>query len=192
MRGILVIVTAVAIGAFVLNRGFDDTTVEAVSASEDGIGSETQDPSSTTTIDSLTNNTTTTVAADDSAMEETDETAETTSTTSNPAAPGIRAPADVPVLVLNGAGAKGVAGRGSEVLQTAGYDVLAPKNATVFGPTQVLYTEGFEAEAQAVAEAFGVDPVAVVSAYDPASPPINDIREAIVIVVIGQDGLIDV
>lgn len=192
-RGILVIVTAVAVGAFVLSRGLDDSNVEAVATG----GEETQEAATTeltapTTLADPNDDGSTTVAGGDQSTEEAGDGAATTSTTTNPASPGIRAPADVSVLVLNAAGTKGIAGRGSEVLQAAGYSVLAPKNATRLGPTSVQFTAGFEAEAQAVAEAFGLDPVAVVSAYDPAAPPIDDIRDAIVIVVIGEDGLINV
>lgn len=185
MRGVLVIVTAVAIGAFVLSRGLDDSSIEAVAAAGDEVATDDAEGSTSSTLAAVAATTSSTAGSD-----QTTEAESTTSTVTEPAAPVIRAPADVSVLVLNAAGAKGVAGRGSELLQGAGYGVLAPKNATKLGPTAVLYTENFDAEARAVAEVFGVDPV-VVAAYDPASPPINDIRDAIVIVVIGQDGLID-
>lgn len=187
MRGILVIVTAVAIGAFVLSRGLDDSSIEAVAAAGDEVATGDAEDSTTSTLADIAATTSTTAGSSDASAD----TESTSSSTTEPAAPVIRAPADVSVLVLNAAGAKGVAGRGSEQLQGAGYEVLAPKNATKLGPTAVLYTENFDAEAQAVAEVFGLDPVSVVAAYDPASPPINDIRDAIVIVVIGQDGLID-
>ena len=41
-----------------------------------------------------------------------------------------------------------------------------------------------------MAEIFAVDADVFVSAYDPAAPPIDEIREAKVIVIIGQDDLI--
>jgi hypothetical protein len=96
------------------------------------------------------------------------------------------------VLVLNGAGAKGIAGRGSAILQEAGYDVLAPRNANFLGPSKIFYTEGFEDEAAAVAGVYSVDPAAVVAPLDPANPPINDTRQANIVVVVGEDGLIQV
>jgi hypothetical protein len=70
--------------------------------------------------------------------------------------------------------------------------MMAPKNADGFGPSQVLYAETYEAEAVAVAEAFGIAPASVVDPLDPASPPTReDFEGAHVIVIIGEDGVID-
>ncbi|MCP5030871.1 MAG: LytR C-terminal domain-containing protein [Actinomycetia bacterium] len=199
MRGILVILTAVAIGAFVVAQGLDDNTLEPVaaenttvdsslegSADAAGDGSSAGAGLSTTTVaggDDTAASTTDTVAVDPTTTE--------TTVTTTPPEPTLREPAEVAVLVLNGAGTKGIAGQGAEVMNDAGYQVLAPKNANSLGPSQVLYIEGFEAEARVVAESFGVDPASVLSPYDPGSPPIDEIREANVIVIIGQDGLIE-
>ena len=189
MRGILVIVTAIAVGAFVLSQGFDDNDTEAVAAESEAAAGES------TIDDTASANSTTSTTLDQGSISTEAMAEETTvddTTTTAPAAPAIRAPQDVTVLVLNAAGTKGIAGRGSEILQQAGYPVLAPKNATQLGPTAVLFTEQFDAEAQEVASLFGLDPVPVVAAYDPANPPIDDIQNAIVIVVIGEDNLIDI
>ena len=226
IRGILVIVTAVAIGAFVLSQGLadddadgglaaevvtDGTTpadAEAAADTTDGAGGDTAD-----TADGADGGSAEVAGAEatsDGAMEDSSENGsmgdgtdadgeamaddETTSTTddADPAGPEVQTPADVTVLVLNGAGAKGVAGRGSAVLQDAGYDVLAPKNADFLGPSKVLYSDGFEEEAAEVAAAFGVDPVAVVDVLNLDDAPINDTRNANIVVVVGEDGLINV
>ena len=96
------------------------------------------------------------------------------------------------MLVLNGAGAKGIAARGSAILQEAGFDVLAPRNANFLGPSKILYTDGFQLAAGEVADAYAVDASAVVEPFDPANPPINDTHGADIIVVVGDDGLIQV
>lgn len=207
VRGLLVIATAIAVGAFVLSQGLDDVTVEAVASADEGgaalgatgellgdddgaAGSEDPDPvaeepGGAGTMGTVGSETSMTTVA-------TEPVADTTSSSAveQPAEPGVRAPAEVPVLVLNGVGTKGIAADGVTVLKNAGYDVLAPRNATTLGPSEVLYLEGFEAEAQAVATVFGADPAAVVVPYDPADPPFDDIRNAMVIVVLGQDGVI--
>lgn len=216
------ILTAVAIGAFVVASGLDDDSeTESIAAATDvvsgtaaGDGSDEAAESADDAVDPAGAEATTDSAdgdatsgdqdddgGDGGAMADGDDTegttdGDTTGTTAedgaDPAGPGVDAPADVTVLVLNGAGAKGIAGRGSAILDEAGYDVLAPRNADFLGPSLVLYAEGFEEEAAAVAEAFGADVAAVVQALDPSDPPINDTRDANIVVVVGEDGLIDV
>ena len=89
-------------------------------------------------------------------------------------------------------GLKGIAGRGTDILKTNNYITRDPKNADVVGPSVILYTEGFEAEAAAVAAVYGVDPSLVVQPFDPANSPIADIQEADIIVRVGNDGVIQV
>lgn len=218
IRGVLVIITAVAIGAFVVTQGLDDNQTTSVAAAsgevasdadaatdDEGAGAESDvdddavagaeassGDDAATDDEAMDDAATDDEAMDDEAMDDADPAADDSTDTSEPAGPAIRDPAEVSVLVLNGAGAKGIAGRGSAILQDAGYDVLAPKNADFLGPSLVLYTEGFEAEADGVATAFGVEPSAVVGPYDSANSPINDIRGAAIIVVVGEDGLINV
>lgn len=200
IRGILVIVTAVAIGAFVIARGLDDTSTEVVAAATDDDADRDDadaDVDGTDPSVEIAGAEADTDGAASGGTATTDDTAAATtipptSETTAPAGPVARTPAEITVLVLNGKGTKGVAGRGSTLLQDAGYDVLAPKNADFLGPSLVLYTEGFEPDASAVAAVFGVDPTAVVQPLDPANPPIGDTQGADIIVVIGEDGLIDV
>lgn len=214
MRGVVVILTAIAIGAFVVTQGLsEDARTEAVASVDASSDDETADGEAAggeaaedTTVDGAAEATLDTgvapgetapetgVTTGDSTVDGTTTTqpTDTTGDTTPPASPVAQQPADVMVLVLNAAGAKGVAGRGAEVLQSAGYDVLAPKNAEALGPSQILYTEGFEQEANALAAVFAVDPLQVVGPLDPLAKPISDTRDAHVVVVIGQDDLIDV
>ncbi|MEM8922427.1 MAG: LytR C-terminal domain-containing protein [Actinomycetota bacterium] len=207
MRGVLVILTAVAIGAFVLSRG-GGTEAPVEVATSDEAGQETTDgddplagdpvgsaidPAPATepeTGGALTATTGTTMpdSAEDTgdAMVDDGTSPETTGST-EPAGPDIAGPAQINVLVLNAEGTKGIAGEGSDLLRAEGYLVLPPRNATVLSATStVLYTAGFEAEAAAVAGVFGQGP-GIVAPLDVNAPPIGDIGEAMVIVVIGQD-----
>ncbi len=175
-RGVAVVAIAVLVGVLLMAKGLNKTdSVAAISG------------------DSTT--TTTTVQADEAvetssvAADQQPETSEETV----PAAPTEpRAPAEVKVLVLNGSGGiAGVAGRGSAKLQESGYAVATPDDARAPGPTVILYTEGFELDAQAVAAVFGV-PVETVAPFDPANSPIEDTQAANVIVRIGNDQLIQI
>lgn len=174
VRGVLVIAAAVVVGVLLMGRGLSDTNIEAVAAEK----ADTTLPEGGADGDSTTTTPTT----------------EPTSTTeAPPAEPQLRDPSEVAALVLNAAeGKPGIAGRGTDVLKPLGYVTLKPENATVDGPTAILFAEGFAAEAAAVAEAFGLDPTTYVKPLDPANPPVDDTQAANVIVIIGVDGAIDI
>lgn len=173
IRGVMVIAAAVVVGVLLMGRGLSDTNIEAVAAEKaettlpdnDGAGETTEPPA-----------------------------AETTTTTEPvPDEPPLRDPSQVAALVLNAAeGKPGIAGRGTDILKPLGYLTLKPENATVDGPTAFLFAEGYAAEAAAVAEAFGLDPTTYVKPLDPANPPSDDTQDAKVIVIIGNDGAIDI
>ena len=100
----------------------------------------------------------------------------------------VRAPQEVRVLSANGTAVKGVAGRATEQLQAAGYNVLAPTDAQRATASNVFFTAGdFEREAQAVAAALGL-PTTVVAAFPTGPPlPLTDARGANVVVVVGPE-----
>lgn len=97
-----------------------------------------------------------------------------------------RAPKEVKVLSTNGTDVKGAARKATDVLRTAGFNVLAPidfnKDVTV---SAVYFTAGFEREALAVATSLSLG-AAVVKAM-PTPPPLADTRGANVLVVVGPE-----
>lgn len=172
-RGVLVLAAAVAVGALLLagavvEEGSDTADAGGERTSEQSAG---DDPSTAPAGGSTTTTTT-----------------EPSPTTTAP--PSARQPAEVRVLVLNGSGRAGEAGRGTQFFVDAGYEVADPQNAPAPGPSAVLYVEGFEAEAEAAAAALGVDAAAVVRPLDPAAPPAPDLQGANLVVVAGSDGAI--
>ncbi len=188
-RGVIVIVAAVAVGLLLMWRGLGEADTQAVDA---GTGDETATADDGTATDGTT---TDGAATDDTTADgtTTDGTATDGTATEDTTAPVAHAPAEVTVLVLNGTnGIMGVAGRGTEVVAGAGFATAEAKNADVDGPSVVLYVEGYEADAIAVAQTFSVDPAAVVQPFDPATSPIADTQGAHVIVRVGNDGLIQV
>ncbi len=175
-RGIAVVVLAVIVGALLMTKGLDSNDAVAPLGGDD--------------------TTTTTVAADDSVVEPVTtvdgEDDPGTSDTTAVELVGPRAPADVLVLVLNGASLNGVAGRATDMLSDLGYATATPDNAKSPAKSVVLYTEGFEAEAQAVAAAFGIPAETTVFALDPTDSPIDDTQSANIIVRVGNDGVINI
>lgn len=174
-RGIAVIVGAVLLGIFLMVRGVDDNSVAATETTV------------TTEVEVDADGSTETAPADVVTTLPAEEAATTDDTLG-----AQRNPSDVLTLALNGTSPAqpGLAGSTRDRLQTAGYGAAAPKNADTAGPSVILFTDGFESDARAIADLFGVDPAAVVKPFDAATSPIADTQSANVIVMAGSDGVI--
>lgn len=175
-RGIAVIVGAVLLGVFLMVRGVDDDAVAADETTTTTVADDAGDGGEEPAEDVIT-----TLPPDDGAGAATDDTLGAQ-----------RSPAEVLTLALNGTEPResGVAGRTRDRLQAAGYLAADPKNADTSGPSVILFVEGYESDARAIAEIFGVDADAVVAPFDPATSPIADTQNANVIVMAGSDGVI--
>src|SRR5690606_9519859 len=80
----------------------------------------------------------------------------------------------------------GAAGKYTDAVGTAGYQMLEPGDApTKIPATQVFFTPGFEADAAAVALAAGA-PATVTPAALPTPPP-GEVGAANVVLVVGAD-----
>jgi hypothetical protein len=174
IKGGILIFVALALGALLLVRG-PDSDLDAASAPDDE--EQTDDSAAPPVTDDDTGDTTTTTPGD------------TTTTTASEARP----PGEVTVLVANGSGLPGVASAASAQLAAAGYLTADPddiKPAELGKPTVIYYITGFEAEAKAVAELFGLDPEAEgVVAPMPTPLPTQDesLGAANLLAVIGPD-----
>lgn len=180
-RGIAVIVVAVAIGLLLLNRGLDDDEVVAGADEEPTVVEGADEEAEGEAQDATT--TETTVAGEPTVTTAAGVTTTTPATEARPAG-------EVTVLVLNGSGQQGAAGRGAAFFTEQGYLTADPKNALENGPSAIYYAEGFAAEADAAAAALDLDPALVLQPLDPAAPPIDDTQGAQLIVMAGTDGVI--
>jgi hypothetical protein len=96
-----------------------------------------------------------------------------------------RNPADVTVLVANGAGINGLASKVADKLKAANYVTAEPGNTKAPAESSsVFFTPGYEADAQAVA-ALLTPPPPVAALPDP--PPVDDMKGAHVLVVAAAD-----
>jgi hypothetical protein len=165
-RGLFLIGLAVLIGIVLLRSAFDD----------DGGFIDTDD---STEQPGTTTDETTDEASDTTATVGTDTTVATPVTgTTHP-------PNEVKLLVLNGAGVVGAAGRATDTLSAAGFAPLEPADAPArVEATAVYATAGYEADAAAVAAALGAPPTSVAAVPD---PPPADLQGANVLVVLGPD-----
>lgn len=112
-----------------------------------------------------------------------------TATTTSPAPTTTavaRPPAQVKTLAANGTKTSGAANKVADTLRKAGYNVLAPTNATASATSStVYYVPGFLSEAGAVASALGLAPTTVMPIPTPS--PVANSNGADVVVVVGPD-----
>lgn len=95
-------------------------------------------------------------------------------------------PAEVTVLVANGTSVQGAASRVASRLQPVGYQLVTPNNMTTpIDGSGVLYAEGFEAEARALATSLGIPGSSVEPMPLPA--PVEDLQDANLVAVVGED-----
>jgi hypothetical protein len=173
-RGAALVAVAVLAGLFLLRNGLDtevtrtaDRDTAPITAPEEATDAETTDPEVT-----------------EPDPEATDE---------GPVAPADPEPADAPrprdqlsVIVLNGSGLTGAAGRWSDGIGEHGYQMQSPGNANArVEVTQVMFQPGFDADAVRLVADLGA-PAGVSAQALPPEPP-GDIGEAQIVVVVGPD-----
>jgi hypothetical protein len=151
---VVLIAAAVILGLFLLRAVYDDTP------------SGTTEASGTT---AASGDTTDTTAADGS------------TTTAAPPRPA----AEVVVRVANASGVQGAAGEMTQRIAGAGYQTVPETNAPDrLDATQILFAEGFDREAAALAEAMGAPAESAVAM--PAQPPV-DPGGAQIVILLGPD-----
>lgn len=161
-RGAALVVVAVLVGLLLLRNGID--TSEVVTSTRDD-GSEEETDTGGETGGETTDDTTP---------------AETEDTTP------LKTPAEVTVIVFNASSTNGAGAKYTQALEANGYVALEPATATTKVPTtQVLFTEGFEREAAAVAAAIGA-PTITPGPLDPTQTP-GDVGAANVVLLLGAD-----
>lgn len=161
-RGIALVLLAIVLGFFLLAKGLDSEGAIVDTETGDVVK---DDGSDDTTVDTVPD----------------DGTPATSVLT-----PTTRPAAEVKVLVANGSGVSGAAGRVSEQLQPFGFLMVEPSNAPSTSVTIVYYAPGYQGEGEAVAAKLGVDAANVQPLPVPA-PPINRIGDANVVVQLGPD-----
>ena len=96
----------------------------------------------------------------------------------------VHPPNEVITRVGNGAARGGVAGAGTNILVSAGYAALSPKNAETIDVSTVYYVPGYSKDAELVAQLLSVDKANVVPMPPNPGMPVGD---AHVVAVLGRD-----
>ena len=180
-RAIVLVIVAIALGAFLLARGFDgsDDTSTGPSSNAESESSDPGDP--------------------DESPDNGTPTSSTTSTTTTTTAPPVvtHLPGEVKVAVMNGTGGRGRAGRTADTLNAAGF-VTAAKNTEQdrVERSVIYYKAGYGDDAKAVASALGAPPDIITPApgtimtliRNPETP--ENLEDFNVFAVIGTDDVI--
>lgn len=176
----MLVIVAIALGAFLLARGFDD--------SDDATEASSTTPSEEPTTDDP-----------DPEAEENGATSTTSSTTTTTAPPPVvtHPPGEVKVAVMNGTGVRGRAGRTADQLNAAGF-VTAAKNTQQdrVEASVIYYRTGYGDDAKAVASALRAPadiitpaPATIMTLIrNPESPA--GLEDFNIFAVVGTDGVI--
>jgi len=174
----VLVIVAVALGAFLLARGFDDSddsTEASPATTEESTNGDPDDPEPNGTTSTTTTTTTTTTAPP---------------VVTHP-------PGEVKVAVMNGTGVRGRAGRTADTLNATGF-VTAAKNTQQdrVEDSVIYYRSGDGDDAKAVASVLGAPPDIITPApgtimtlsRNPESPA--DLEEFNIFAVVGTDNVI--
>ena len=189
-RGIVLVVVAVALGAFLLARAFDgaDEGASVVTATSEVTGTDADDEPE----DGQDGETD---AENGDLVEDSPAESTTTSTTSAPVV--TRPPGQVKVATINGTGERGRAGRTADALNAKGFVTAAKNSEKDRIATSVIYwRSGYGDDAKSVANALNASPDALERApgtimtliKNPETPA--NLADFNIFVLIGTDGAI--
>ena len=185
-RAFLLIAVAVVLGLVLLWKGLDDTpglrplvdggAEVAVDDGTEGV-SGTITPTSTQAVDGDAEPPPTTTVAP--------------TTTQELFPMPTHAPNEVKVLVANGSGVSGAAGKVTDMLSPLGWAMESPANAEKASATRIYYRTGYVADAKVIVDHFGefADILEEMPPGGPAVPPNAEERvaNADIVLILGSD-----
>ena len=185
VKGALLVLLAVLIGVVVLARGLDapDVATTATGGAGDRNASSTPPAPTTTEASSTTTQPPTPVVS------ETTTTTPPAPTTTQPT-PTVHSRSEVRVLVANSTDVCGAAGYQTNALSAAGYVTKTPVNANAdvqLDGSVAYYEPDYSADAQVIASEIGLAHVNL--SPMPSTLPVEDLQDAHVLIVIGNDSL---
>ncbi len=185
VRGVAVATLALAVGVTVIVLGFDRRSDQVDLQVTEAAGQESSEAAAQDTNGAAGSEAVTPDIDEEMPIlpnEETEPPVQPTTTE-----PQSRPVQDVSLMVVNSKAPKGSAARLTSRLADQGYQTASPSNADQAVPSAVYYVEGFGPEAQDLATFLEVGPEFVIQ-LDEVSPPVNDRRDADILVVIAPGG----
>jgi LytR cell envelope-related transcriptional attenuator len=159
LRGVALVVVAVLIGILLLKAGDDSSSADD---NVQATGPDDQTSQTTTQPGGSTGSSETTVTV-----------------------PQTHPPNEVKVLVLNGSGVQGAAGKVANTLKAENYVATADNAGTAVNATTVYFQPGYEGDAKAIADLLK-NPAPATAAM-PNPPPSTKVGDNKVVVVLAAD-----
>ena len=190
-RAFLLIAVAVVIGLVLLWKGLDSTPGTVAPAGAPAVAEPSTDESladqgSDTPVDEMSAS-----AGDTSSDQSTTTEAPAPTTTEDSFPEPTYAPNEVKVLVANGSGVSGAAGKVTDMLSPLGWAMESPANANKTSVSGIYYKVGYASDAQVIQEHFGEVP-SILSQFPTGGLAVPDssldrVDNADIVILLGSD-----
>ena len=157
-RAFLLIAVAVVIGLVLLWKGIDSTPGTVAPAGAPAVAEPSTDESSTDQGSDTPVDETSSGAGDTSSDQPATTEAPAPTTTEDSFPEPTYAPNEVKVLVANGSGVSGAAGKVTDMLSPLGWAMESPANADKTSISGIYYKTGYAHNARLIQDHFGEDP----------------------------------
>ena len=190
-RAFLLIAVAVVIGLVLLWKGLDSTPGTVAPAEAPVVAEKSTDESSVDQGSDTSADETSAAAVDTSSDQPATTEAPAPTTTEDPFPKPTYAPNEVKVLVANGSGVSGAAGKVTDMLTPLGWAMESPANADKSSISGIYYKTGYAHNARLIQDHFGEDP-SILSQFPSGGLAVPDrsldrVENAHIVIILGSD-----
>ena len=190
-RAFLLIAVAVVIGLVLLWKGLDSTPGTVAPAGSPVVAESSTDESPGDQGNDTSADETSAAGEDTSSDQPATTEAPAPTTTEDPFPEPTYAPNEVKVLVANGSGVSGAAGKVTDMLSPLGWAMESPANADKTSISGIYYKTGYAHNARLIQDHFGEDP-SILSQFPTGSLAVPDssldrVDNADIVIILGSD-----
>ncbi|MCH2422344.1 MAG: LytR C-terminal domain-containing protein, partial [Acidimicrobiales bacterium] len=190
-RAFLLIAVAVVIGLVLLWKGLDSTPGTVAPAEAPVVAEKSTDESPVDQGSDTSADETSAAAVDTSSDQPATTEAPAPTTTEDPFPKPTYAPNEVKVLVANGSGVSGAAGKVTDMLTPLGWAMESPANADKSSISGIYYKTGYAHNARLIQDHFGEDP-SILSQFPSGGLAVPDrsldrVENAHIVIILGSD-----
>ena len=190
-RAFLLIAVAVVIGLVLLWKGLDSTPGTVAPAEAPVVAEKSTDESPVDQGSDTSADETSAAAVDTSSDQPATTEAPAPTTTEDPFPEPTYAPNEVKVLVANGSGVSGAAGKVTDMLSPLGWAMESPANADKSSISGIYYKTGYAHNARRIQDHFGEDPSSL-SQFPAGGLAVPDrsldrVENAHIVIILGSD-----
>ena len=190
-RAFLLIAVAVVIGLVLLWKGLDSTPGTVAPADAPVVAEKSTDESPVDQGSDTSADETSAAGGDTSSDQPATAEAPAPTTTEDPFPEPTYAPNEVKVLVANGSGVSGAAGKVTDMLSPLGWAMESPANADKSSISGIYYKTGYAHNARLIQDHFGEDP-SILSQFPTGGLAVPDssldrVDNADIVIILGSD-----